>query len=394
MKNNQNMRKTPSNDIYSKSKTKKRNPYRTSPQKRVLNILVIVLSVLFGCIGGGMIYAHSTLSGMYDSVDNSQIDLKALVPFDDTKIDLEALVPSSSDPNVSKNESLPDVEITGNLVKDPLVLNIAIFGSDVRPGYTDYGNSDTILMISIDNRRGKLKLTSFMRDTWVKIPEVNYNAKLNAAYAAGGPRLAMETLEKNFGVEIDRYAVVDFETFPQIIDTLGGVDITLSEEEADYLYNDFPNRTPSFTGGAGTYNLNGAEALDHARNRRVGMYDFERTQRQRDVTMAIVNKFKDTTNVTTIAKLLTQFLPSISTNISVNEMTALAKNSIQYLNYPSSQFRLPTSDNVSDEMDSSWGAILVIDDIDKAREDLARFLYEETVDVIYGTTSSEVPIIK
>ena len=169
--------------------------------------------------------------------------------------------------------------------------------------------------------------------------------------------------------------------------------MTINDEEAAYLDHDFPYREPSFDNGAGTYHLNGEEALDHARNRHVGMYDFERTQRQRDVAMAIIDKFKGTTDVTVIAKLLSQFLPSISTNISVNEMTSLAKNSLKYLNYPVSQFRLPTSDNVHDESDSSWGSILVIDDISKAREDLARFIYEETVDVIYGSTSSSVPII-
>lgn len=379
MQNNKGPNYSSNRNIYSNSKKHKRNPYKTSVKKRIANIIITVISIVLACSGGVMIFAHSTLSSMYNSLA-------------DDKVNLDALTPSSSF-DASKNTSLPDVEITGNLVKDPMVLNIAIFGSDVRPDYDDYGNSDTIMMVSIDNRHDKLKLTSFMRDCWVKIPEVNYNAKLNAAYAAGGPRLAIETIERNFGIDIDRYVVVDFQTFPQVIDTLGGVDITINDEEAAYLDHDFPYREPSFDNGAGTYHLNGEEALDHARNRHVGMYDFERTQRQRDVAMAIIDKFKGTTDVTVIAKLLSQFLPSISTNISVNEMTSLAKNSLKYLNYPVSQFRLPTSDNVHDESDSSWGSILVIDDISKAREDLARFIYEETVDVIYGSTSSSVPII-
>ncbi len=363
-------------NIYSSSKRNRVNQskrgrkiYKTSPKKKVINIFVIILSVIFAISGSVLVYANSMLSSTYDPLKENSIDMNLLQQ------------------NTESDISLQSPELTGNLIKDPLVLNVALFGSDIRPDSGGYGNSDTILLLSIDNRHQKLKLTSFMRDIWVRIPQVDYSGKLNAAYAAGGPKLSIETIERNFGVDIDRYAVVDFETFPQIIDTLGGVEITVTDEEAEYLNEHLNPGVPELD-GAGTYVVNGDVALDHARNRHVGRYDFERTQRQRDVLMSIVNKFKSTKDITTIAKLMTQFLPSITTNITINEMTGLAQNSIKYMNYPMSQFRLPTDDNCRDEYDDTWGSILVIDDMDKAREDVARFIYEETADQIYGTPST------
>ncbi|MDO4731413.1 MAG: LCP family protein [Clostridia bacterium] len=383
---------TRSNEIFSNSdqnETKKhQNSYKTKSDQnnhtvhyktpgfhKFVNVFIVAISLFLIIFGGMSIYAHDLMSSMFEKNNSVSINFNAL--------------PSVA----SEDVKMQNAQITDHLIKDPMILNIALFGSDVRPGEGDAGNSDTILLVSIDNRHQKIKLTSFMRDTWVSIPKVNYNGKLNAAYAAGGPVLAVETIERNFGIDIDRYAVVDFETFPVIIDTLGGIDVTINDEEAAYLHHDWPYRTPSFSQGAGTYHLNGQEALDHARNRHVGFYDFERTQRQRDVLLAIVDKFKDTKDISVFVNLMVQFLPSVSTNISVNEMSSLAQNALKYIKYPITQFRLPTNDNYSDQENSTWGSILVIDDIEKAREDLARFIYEETADRIYGQTGSKLPDI-
>lgn len=349
--------------------------YKTSTSHKIANAAVLFLCLIFIIVGSISIYAHDMMNNMFSSQKDVSINFDAL--------------PSLN----SGSTDTASAQITDKLIKDPMVLNIALFGSDVRPGEVEMGNSDTIVLVSIDNRHQKIKLTSFMRDTWVSIPKVNYSGKLNAAYAAGGPVLALETIERNFGVDIDRYAVVDFETFPSIIDAIGGIELTITKEEAAYLHHDFPYRTPSFSKGAGTYHLNGQEALDHARNRHVGFYDFERTQRQRDVLMAMVNKIKDSKDVSVFVNLMVDFLPGVTTNISVDEMANLAKNALEYAKYPISQFRVPTDDNYKNKEDPTWGSVLVIDNINKAREDLARFIYEETADKLYGSTSSKLPDI-
>lgn len=334
-------------------------------KKRILNVIVIVLSLLCALGGSVILYGNSMLASL-----NSNAYSKAFSTSDD---------------------SSGDATFTNNIIKDPMVLNIMVFGSDLRPDAKGNGNADTMLMFSIDNRRKKLKIISFMRDMFLEIPG-HERAKLNAAYAWGGPDLSVEAIEKNFGVDIDRYVVLYFDTFPQIIDALGGIDVDLTEEEAAYLRDRCDIKQAK---GAGTCHLEGEGALQYVMMRHVGGGDdFARTRRQRYFVTQIVNKFKSTSDVTTIASLMTKFLPAITTNISVDEMTGLAKNSIKYMNYPLVEYRLPTSDNVSDGTDKKWGAVLNVKSLKKAREDIARFIYEDTANSIYGTTASSLPDLK
>ena len=265
-----------------------------------------------------------------------------------------------------------------------MVLNIMLFGSDERPGETGYGRSDTMMLLSIDNRNKKLKLTSFMRDTYVNVPEWG-DTKLTHAYSYGGPALAIETIERNFGIDIDRYAVVYFDTFPGIVDTLGGIEVEMTQTEADVMNESVGPEFANFTEGKNT--LNGATALVYVRIRYGVGDDFGRTQRQRDFMLQVLNKVKGTRDVGTLLTLLTKILPGVTTNISVNEMTGLAGGAISsYMDYPMYQFRLP-EDGAFSAVDVDAGNVLAIDDWDAAREHLQRFIYEDTVDPIYGPST-------
>lgn len=350
-----------SKNIYSNSLDLKKKIKR----KRIINVIVIVLSLLCALGGSVILYGNAMLASLNSNA-------------------------YSKDSSISDNAS-GDATFTNNIIKDPMVLNIMIFGSDVRPGVKGNGNADTMLMISIDNRRKKLKVISFMRDMFLEIPG-HEKAKLNAAYSWGGPDLSVDAIEKNLGVDIDRYVVLYFDTFPEIVDALGGIDVDLTKEEASYL-RELCN--VSQAKGAGTCHLDGQDALEYVRMRHVGGGDdFARTRRQRYFITQLVNKFKSTSDVSTIASLATKFLPAITTNISVDEMTGLTKNSIKYMNYPLVEYRLPTSDNVADGTDKKWGAILNIKSLKKAREDIARFIYEDTANKIYGETTSSLPDLK
>ena len=121
----------------------------------------------------------------------------------------------------------------GELLDDPMILNIMLFGADTRKSQVS-GQSDTMILFSIDTRHKKLKMLSLMRDTYVEIPDYENN-KINASFFYGGASLAVQTVQRNYGIKIDRYAVVDFKSFRNIIDTLGGIDIELREEEIDYI---------------------------------------------------------------------------------------------------------------------------------------------------------------
>ncbi len=349
-------------DIYSSSRRRNINKIKVNKKKKIINTLVVIFSILCAVGGAIILYGNSLLSSLNANSFSNDIG------------------------NDSSLEQEGDATFTNNIIKDPMVLNIMLFGSDVRPDGSGNGRSDSMILLSIDNRHKKLKLTSFMRDSFVSIPG-HGKAKLNSAYSFGGPELAINTIERNFGVDVDRYVVLYFDTFPKVIDALGGVDVELYKEEAAYLNNDFPKRKPKFS-EAGTYHLNGDEALLYARIRYVGNSDFERTQRQRYLISQVVNKFKSSSDISTIVNVMKEFLPAVTTNITVNEMTSLAKNSLKYMNYPLSQFRLPTDDNYYSSRDDKWGAVLNIKDIKKAREELARFIYEETADAIYGSSTT------
>ena len=135
------------------------------------------------------------------------------------------------------------------------IINIALFGIDSEDGVA--GRSDAIMVATIDPIHNKLKLTSIMRDSYVNIPDKGMD-KINHAYAFGGPQLAIKTINENFGLDIADYMSVNFTSLPVIIDILGGVEINITDEEVPHI--------PGVT-SAGTYTLNGDQALSYSRIR-------------------------------------------------------------------------------------------------------------------------------
>lgn len=164
------------------------------------------------------------------------------------------------------------------IFEDPDVINILLIGVDGE-GYS--GRSDTMILCTFNKRERTAFMTSFLRDLYVQIPGYSDN-RLNAAYAFGGTELLDETLKVNFGIQVDGHVMVDFNTFPQVIDALNGVDITLTQAEAEYLG----------LGDAGVYHMDGPLAMEYARIRKIDS-DFGRTNRQRTVINSLFNRFKD-----------------------------------------------------------------------------------------------------
>ena len=128
---------------------------------------------------------------------------------------------------------------TKNIVMDDSIKNIALFGLDSRNGEFT-GRSDVIMILSVDNKHGKLKLTSILRDSELTIEGegndgsyLNYVDKINAAYFYGGPELAIRTINQNFGLDIRDYVTINFANMASIVDAFGGVDIELTAEEVE-----------------------------------------------------------------------------------------------------------------------------------------------------------------
>lgn len=297
--------------------------------------------------------------------------------------------PISTDSSGNVIETDPELltlnSSSADLLTDPYVLNILLFGADQ---YGDQGNSDTMILMSIDNRHEKIKLTSFLRDTYIAIPGY-YSSKLNAAYALGGAELSIQTIEANFGIKIDRYAVVNFETFKDIVDIIDGVDIELTSDEIAYINAQIAQNGQSeylpWDTQEGLVHLNGQQALWHARNR--GGYvngeyyymgdDWGRVGRQRAFLGAVMDKLSSSAGLTDIVQIVNSVGPHITTNLKSSEITTLVSGALTYLDYKVEELSMPEDNWQSVSNDS--GDCLGIIDWNLARRTVAEFIYEDSV---------------
>ncbi len=222
---------------------------------------------------------------------------------------------SSADYNqveLEKNQYISASELNSS----SKVLNILFLGVDGTDESTSL-RSDSMMLISIDAEHKKIKLTSFLRDCWVEIPSRGSKAKLNAAFAYGGAQLAVDTIEYNYLVDIDHYVMVNFDMFTQIIDSLGGIEVEVTQKEAEFI-----NRTTRHTVESGeSVLLNGAEALVYCRIRKLDS-DYMRTYRQRKVISALINKAKDS-ELTELYDTVMDIFPMVQTDMSAGDLTQL-----------------------------------------------------------------------
>ena len=372
--------------------------YKLSKKRVVLNVLACILAsamILGGC---GCIFAYTVFHSLnYKEITVDDPDHNPQTSYINHDV---APIQESNSENVKTYD--------GDLLNDPMVLNIMLFGEDTRQGQVT-GQSDTMVIFSIDTRHKKLKMLSLMRDTYVEIPGYGEN-RLNAAYTIGGPALTISAIQKNYGIKIDRYAVVDFTSFKKIIDTLGGIDVELTSEEIDYINwqcwknnqvetrNELDVNSYTFKPNAegvpvATVHLNGRQALWHARNRgQDGICsgdDFTRTQRQRNVINIIIDRMRNV-DIPTLLQIIYDIGPLITTNIKTSEITSLAADISTYLSYNIVSQSAPMSDQYgtmfyfSDDdhpifISGMWASVILIYDWDQFRQQVAEFIYEEQV---------------
>lgn len=246
--------------------------------------------------------------------------------------------------DLDKNEYISSSELSSS----PLVSNILLLGVD---GAADSpSRSDSMILVSLDFVHGKIKMTSFLRDCWVKLPSNGKSAKLNASCTYGGPQLTVDTIETNFLVDIDHYIKVDFEMFTMIIDNLGGIDVEVTEKEANFI-----NRTTrQHIESGSSVHLNGAEALVYCRIRKLDT-DYMRTYRQRKVISALLDKAKSAKPAELIG-MMKNIFPLIETDLSPFEITGLAYKGLASLaGFDIQQTRVPTDDQMyTDTISGQW----------------------------------------
>jgi LCP family protein required for cell wall assembly len=284
-----------------------------------------------------------------DEVSNASID-----HFDSANI----TIPESA-------ASVEDIPVLGNT---DTITNIMLIGVDSRENNV-IGRSDCMVLLTIHKKAKTIKLTSFTRDMYVSIPNYGYG-KLNFAYMRGGYDLLNQTIEQNFRIDVDQYMKVDFQNFTAIVNAMDGVDIELTGDEAALVGTGTT---------AGIYHLNGEQTLIYSRMRSVGDSEgttgvFGRDTRLCVALQALINTVK-TKNISELASFMKMFLPSVSTNMSSNELSDYIVRSKTYLDYDISK------NTVCDESEGDFlfvqniGSALVLKDATQFVLNLQRLIY-------------------
>ena len=256
------------------------------------------------------------------------------------------------------------------------IKSILLIGQD-KQGDQTRQRSDSMILATLDKDQGTISLTSFMRDLYVAIPGYS-STRINAAYAYGGMELLDETLEENFGVQIDGNVEVDFEVFKVLVDKVGGIDLELTQAEADYicgrdqsvLYPQ-PLRT-DWDLQEGVNHLDGEQALIHARNRSIGNSDYRRTERQQDVLKAAFAKIKDL-NVLEIGGLVKDVLPLVTTDLFLWDMTGYAMDVMSIGTDEIQSYRIPEDGSYTPQ--TIDGMQVLVPNLEQNREYLQQILY-------------------
>ncbi len=258
--------------------------------------------------------------------------------------------------------------------KDPDIENILILGTDSRNVQKERGRSDSIIVASFNKRTKQVKLVSFLRDTYIPIEGHGWN-RINAAYAVGGVALCVNTINDLFGLDIQKFVIVNFSGASTFVDACGGVDMALTQKEINYLLNlkdEFPQNSD------GTYHLDGKVALDYMRMRKIDS-DFGRTERQRKTMMAIYSQAMARKDVTQMYNLVREGFNLVKTNLKLSEMLDLAQSVISMgseLNIgsesvpPKSTKKLMWSNRYIDRKSVLW-----IENLDDAKKYVVGMIY-------------------
>ena len=227
------------------------------------------------------------------------------------------------------NLSKSDIEVNEG-VEESLkgYRNIVLLGLDAREDSFETGNrSDCIMIVSLNQDTKEVKIASVYRDTYLNIDGHGLD-KVTHAYSYGGPKLALSTLNKNLDLNISEFVAINFDTVHTVVDSVGGVNIKIEEDELKYINNyingidkQFGTTTEKVT-TTGWHNLNGVQALAYSRIRYTDGGDYKRAERMRDVLIAVFEKAKSM-NVSELNSLSNTILPHVSTNIDVNEAISM-----------------------------------------------------------------------
>lgn len=233
------------------------------------------------------------------------------------------------------------------VLDEDYVYNVMLLGSDTR-NEKAVGNTDAVILLSINKVTKKIYITSFMRDSYVTIPNY-YKSRINTAFKKG-PEVLFETMLSNFNIRVDKFVYINFFSFIDVIDELGGIEVDISKAEMKAMNKNFAEinhylGAPEDDGvmtAYGVQNLSGKQALAYSRVRYLTGNDFARTERQRLVLEKMIAKVRNC-NILELTGIADKVLELVTTNIPKSEIKSLLIDSISYLSYDVEQLRVPAN---------------------------------------------------
>ena len=298
----------------------------------ILLLLLLLALALF-------IYANIMLNKLDRTEITGDINIPVEQIYEGPTVDVEDSVEQIEEAH-KQREEVQKIEIK----KQEGITNILLIGSD-RRSMNENGRSDSMMLVSLNYNTQKIHVTSLMRAMYVCIPRSDGDiwGMLNAAYSWGGPNLLVDTVEQNFRVKIDHYVVVDFSAFEEAVDLVGGLDITLTEAEANFVKVE-----------AGLQHLNGVQVRNYCRIRYTDN-DFKRTSRQRNVITLLLQKAAKS-DLSTLMAMADQILPLVNTNLTNGEIMSYIIKTLPILKNVSKGRMLP----IENESGNSYTGIIYV----------------------------------
>ena len=275
--------------------------------------------------------------------------------------------------NASLTSSCAQPGLVNGLYHHDEVRNILVLGLDEADGKNS-GRSDCIMLLSIDRRKGSERwvLTPFPRELYVDIPQNGKN-KINAAYQLGGAELSLKTIEQNFKIDVNDYVVVDFSGFVKAVDSLGGVPINVTAEEAA-LVNRYSGEPAGRYIRQGDQTLSGKQALYYSRIRQIGGEE-SRLQRMQAVTAGLISRL-ESMDAGTLAGLAKKLLPFVQTGLNPEAALKLGTDAYACRSFPVGYFR-PSEDlyTVKQVKIQQSNTSVLVPDLEKYQHSLIQYIY-------------------
>ncbi|MDF2542474.1 MAG: putative rane protein [Herbinix sp.] len=352
----QSVRNVPQDSL--RMRNRKRVKKKKHKALKIVGITIVTLLLLMALIlgtkfGRRMIY-RSASDFMYENMDNEDI--------------------------INEYEEDGNDQYTDAIRQEDYITNYLIFGIEEIGGAR---NTDSMMIASINTKDDTLKLTSLLRDSYVEIPGYKSN-KLNSAYAKGGARLLVDTIELNYKIKIEGYASVDFKSFEKIVDLLGGVTIELGEKEAEYLNTtNYISKKANRNVKPGINKLNGNQVMGYCRVRKVETLggvnnDYGRIVRQQRALKAIFDSYKSPKNLLKILPITKEILGYVTTNLTQNQIEQAMEDVVENKMNDLETFRIPVDGAFDAPKRYNGIGYPIVLDWETNRIELYKFIFHDT----------------